>query len=593
MMDLPEQLQTARRGLPEIQEYRILNDFTWHYSLGKWVLHFQLVCNILGHDNIPAASTWYAIVSPSYPLGEIKISPAQSGGITKTFQHQKYNGEQKGLPWRKGEVCVNTSLLRWGRKDYTEEPFEPSARLKWYIQRTVEWLYGAAANHLSTNGDPFELPPLPKEGADHIVFNEDAFTFDLWSKISVPAGLFKFRKISSINTVCIIDEYDTIEGKITYQWGEYITSEHSMEQYGIWLMLKKVPVIEPWQIPTTWDQLFAVAKEQGAVIDKYLFETYVKCNYTIKCVNVGFPIPFLVGMETSRIHWFPINLPEPPTKNGFSNPADYKKHAAKTLFAAGREIVWVSSENWNTEQISARGRLTPLLQNSKIVIIGAGVVGSLFSELLVRLGCHYINCIDDDIFHAGNLSRHILTMNSIRKPKAEELAKRLNTLSPSSNITYSNHSLQDTLDKESKIFENADLVVDATGDDEVISILSNHLSSTSKIFISLSIGLVAKRLFCYVSRNNNKDIEEDFRSKITPWIFLEKEENHSLILPRDGIGCWHPIFPSRLDDIGMMLGAVTKPIEQLLKSNSISNLIIVEKTFNPDNIFSGLRISHG
>jgi hypothetical protein len=39
--------------------------------------------------------------------------------------------------------------------------------------------------------------------------------------------------------------------------------------------------------------------------------------------------------------------------------------------------------------------------------------------------------------------------------------------------------------------------------------------------------------------------------------------------------------------------AVTKPIEQLLTSNNISNLIIVEKTFNPDNIFSGLRISHG
>lgn len=65
------------------------------------------------------------------------------------------------------------------------------------------------------------------------------------------------------------------------------------------------------------------------------------------------------------------------------------------------------------------------LKKSKIVIVGAGGVGSLCSELLVRSGCENIILVDGDIVEKSNLGRQLYNFENIGKLKVECLKNKL------------------------------------------------------------------------------------------------------------------------------------------------------------------------
>lgn len=58
-------------------------------------------------------------------------------------------------------------------------------------------------------------------------------------------------------------------------------------------------------------------------------------------------------------------------------------------------------------------------------IIGAGSVGSVVAELLVRNGITAINLFDDDIIEPHNLGNQLYTAKDISRPKTEALSERL------------------------------------------------------------------------------------------------------------------------------------------------------------------------
>lgn len=48
---------------------------------------------------------------------------------------------------------------------------------------------------------------------------------------------------------------------------------------------------------------------------------------------------------------------------------------------------------------------------------------------------------------------------------------------------------------------------------------------------------------------------------------MEKSENQNIIFPREGIGCYHPLFPARLDDIWTMAGLAIRELEAWWPNN--------------------------
>jgi len=156
--------------------------------------------------------------------------------------------------------------------------------------------------------------------------------------------------------------------------------------------------------------------------------------------------------------------------------------------------------------------------------------------------------IDGERTEIGNLTRHTLSLNDVGKEKAAQLAQRLNSLNPHakvehilSNISLGNREILGQIQKH-------DLIVDCTGNDEVLYALSDIPFSHAMHLFSLSVGFRAQRMFFYHAKKTSFPID-DYRAKIRVWLEAEQDEFKGEVFPREGIGCYHPVFPARCDDI--------------------------------------------
>jgi hypothetical protein len=589
--DIPNDLRVARRELFTVPGFKLLDDLKWDPSLKKWVLHFELHIDV-SSEYVPVDTRWYAIIGASYPRGDISIFPDKTGGITETFRHQRINNIHRDLSWRRGAICVHTTTNAWGRKELTHQPAEPETKLWWHVQRAVDWLYAAATDTLAVDGEPFELPDVAHEDDNLVVFNEDGDTFKKWSVLIGHAGTFNFKTVPGATRIFAVKGFDAANTRIDYSWGKNISTSTSAEGDGIWILLNKIPIVKPWRMPTTWCELYELFQDQGLKVKEILqgvAQKFKKRDF--KLAAIGFPVSEYIGSDPCRIHWLFVRLPDIPVAKGFSKDAARISHKANIWFNDGAQIKWAFSENWNKNEICSRGRLCASLEQSSITLIGAGAAGSHVGELFMRLGCEKINVIDADAISAGNLSRHTLLMNDIRHNKAAAVAAKLNSIFPFANVEYKEKTAEQVLAGEEHFVMDSEILVEGTGEDDVMHLLGNAVSGTDKILISLSLGLMANRLYCFVaSGKENDDIAASFFTKMQPWLIKDNEENKGMTMPREGIGCWHPIFPARLDDILMLLNTAIKPMEKCVSDRVAAELIVVEKTFDEEKNFTGVRI---
>ena len=101
------------------------------------------------------------------------------------------------------------------------------------------------------------------------------------------------------------------------------------------------------------------------------------------------------------------------------------------------------------------------LAGAKVLIVGAGGLGSPAAYYLVAAGAGNIALVDSDNVELSNLNRQLLhTTADIDRPKVESAAEKLEALNPDCNIEI--HSLQLDSNNASSFFENADVAIDCT-----------------------------------------------------------------------------------------------------------------------------------
>jgi hypothetical protein len=249
----------------------------------------------------------------------------------------------------------------------------------------------------------------------------------------------------------------------------------------------------------------------------------------------------------------------------------------------------MSSENWDKKELTSRGSLPSEMVPKSSLVIGAGAVGSILSELLVRAGVENMTIMDGDILRAGNLVRHNLTLNDINQYKVDSLVKRLSECSPHNKITGINKDFPLLGDDNEKMLNQHNVIIDCTAEDEVIHQLEKFEWKTEKKFVSISLGFGAKRLFIYVSQGIGFS-SHAFYELINPWMRKEEKLTNGIEFPREGIGCWHPVFPARADDVWGMVAMAIKSIEAALE-NPIDKpkLLVYEQEWN-DEVFFGTRL---
>lgn len=163
-------------------------------------------------------------------------------------------------------------------------------------------------------------------------------------------------------------------------------------------------------------------------------------------------------------------------------------------------------------------------------------------DKIVRLGVDNITVVDGDFLTIGNFSRHTLTMSALDQHKAEALAVRLNSVFPSVQVRYFNHPFSKQLNDDPQFVSSFNLVMDATGADEVLHILQQVMQAPQKL-ISVSTRIKATRLYVHCTGMFHQ-LKESLDEKIKPWLAKDLEIKKGLELPMEGIGCWHPLFPA-------------------------------------------------
>jgi ThiF family protein len=298
-------------------------------------------------------------------------------------------------------------------------------------------------------------------------------------------------------------------------------------------------------------ELRAVAADQGVDLDRFLRDgTADLHDRADHLLLAGFPVPVRIGEPDRQMHWQAIQLPRLERKviNGFRpNALGYWLTSKDGTLADARPLEWLMAENWHPDQLATRGRLDARLASSQVVLIGAGALGSMIGELLVRAGVWDIMILDHDVVLAGNLVRHTLTLDDLGKNKAEALARRLASISPSVRaVAIEDRFPGGSLDPR---ILGAGLVIDTTGEHKVLEAMAEAEWAGDPTFASFAISMHARRLFAFLAQSNRFDAGV-FDAAYGP--FGQEERDRDEERPWEGVGCWHPVFPARADEMWLM-----------------------------------------
>ena len=176
------------------------------------------------------------------------------------------------------------------------------------------------------------------------------------------------------------------------------------------------------------------------------------------------------------------------------------------------------------------------------------------------------------------------------KFKASALGARISTLSPYVKAEAINTKFENVRQQDANHVREQDIVIDTTGNDDVLFYLENFQWSDLPFFCSISIGLQARRLYVLIARRP-KFPRAFFLRHVNKWLVKDKLEYDGSPLPRSGgIGCWHPAFPARVDDMWLFASVAVKYMERHISTNKrYTKLAVFEKVMDKAS-FGGIRL---
>lgn len=591
----PESLKKALRALEEMPFCVFLEDLSLRG--GTWTLHLAITIDTL--ENIPKWTEWYVVLPRNYPYGEIGIFPSKVNGITGTYPHQAYNGPgDQDCPWLTGNPCLRTSLRTLGRREYDEEPMSTEWRLAWHVRRLKKWLESADSGDLLKNGDPFELPEYPKTSpTDNFGFvgsrgKIDELEEESWGKY----GSAILHRIVGANQTRIwipLKFRDAKDALISDQTKNDLEECEKADIFAAWVRVEHVPHVAPWRGLGTYGELREFLKRETIDLDQVILHFSAKLRDGKQHpLLIGFPIPERVGDEQGAWFWLALLLPVLTYQhvNGFrdNNPRSYGAYDKETILAGNKEICWLKSRSWHSKDILNRGSFKKEFATKRVLIIGLGAVGAVVAELLVRAGIKHLVLVDDDRLEIGNLTRHTLTIKELGEYKTEAIRRRLNMLEPHVDVESLAYSFFEANKEARDAIAGSDLIMDCSGDDSLLYDLSKIEFDKEKLFASISLGLEAKQLFVFCSKTNVFPAEQ-FKHDVQPYLENEVRAWAGYDIPHDGIGCWHPAFPARCDDVWLMTAAAVKIVEAFVQDNGqVAGLTVFRQKY-VGGVFCGIE----
>lgn len=565
----------ASAHLKGMRGVRILEGWRQYEAPCGWVLKCRLCVESENTELVPAQTDWYVKIANIYPDGNIEFDPARERSITATFQHQFYNGPGAGqLPWRTGRICAKGALFSLRRHVYADEPFDAHERLRWNVERAREWLLDASSGTLVQKGDPFELPDYGAR-ASHVTlaFSESPGSLVVWRKRCGEHGVALFGQLREPKNTLAALVFNDRENKPIREipWNSRLKRSILKVHVVPWVLLPDVPFLSPWQAPMSWGELRRFAEDHNIDWSRLLNNLTWPLSWDHnQFMLLGFGVPEVVGGPTRQLHWQALLFPGVKTESK-RDPCTGRSLLSETdADPEGEQLYslqWQRSQNWHARQILNRGMFADRVCNARILLIGAGALGSMMAEIFVRGGATSLVLLDGEELEIGNLARHTLTLGDIGTRKVHGLAERLRSISPHVAISEIAQHFERLEPRDVEAITNADIVLDATGNDDVLRAVERFHWDSSPLFSSVSVGLQARRLYVFTARRRRLPAAF-FLRHMRKWLERDGEEYDGGPLPiAGGIGCWHPTFPARVDDMWLLAATATKHLEKKLQSD--------------------------
>ncbi|KQM79642.1 ThiF family adenylyltransferase [Xylophilus sp. Leaf220] len=552
----------------------------WHsHGPGTWSLPLVVRLSVPPSEAVPLETSWHLVVEGSSFEVDVGIYPDGKNGLTATFPHQSHNDKpEKDKPWRTGNPCVERPIANLGRVAWNDEPqSDLQARMRWKVERLLHWVDAAAEGRLVQTGDPFEVPAFPAGWvADMVAFNESKPDLAFWNASAVTWGFARMAAVPRAKRTLVLTEFMAGAGATIRKvdWSAPITDTQP-DFMGIWIKLPTIPVLQPWQRPTTWRELNSLLEADGfdlAYILQYAGAAYRKSSSKARHYRLllGFPVAERIGDTPDRLHWLAIHTvplcSRKTPREGFRTTEDNHLRWDRELASSTKSLVWQRTSNWASDQMRMRGEAEDMVRRKKVLLIGCGTLGAAVAENLLRMGVTNMGLMDSDVFQHGNLSRHVLTMEDIGHAKSIALAARLNSAMPDARVEALTDRFPPAKANMANRLRGYDVIVDCTAEDAVLHAMGQFEWGNEKQFVVLSITWRAEGLLAYAASEAafpTYDATAKFGAAPTPPVNFDEAR-------AEGVGCWNPVFPATADDVQLWAALGSKFVRRAIISGERS-----------------------
>lgn len=161
-------------------------------------------------------------------------------------------------------------------------------------------------------------------------------------------------------------------------------------------------------------------------------------------------------------------------QNGFRKQARNKQnriipsHRVKSVWAQFSRLEHIRVIRTDSDWVHGRG-LDPhhrTLAYSRVMVLGAGSLGSQVASRLAQAGVGNITIVDPEELDSSNVGRHALGIDSVRESKAKHLASQLSSKYPHGDFQGFKACWQDVLREKPSTFKDADLFVSCIAESE-------------------------------------------------------------------------------------------------------------------------------
>lgn len=559
-VEATEALRQARRTLDDLFPRVSVEDWIWDDSTGEWCLAFTV--RLERWNIVPDVSRWIATTSPDYPNGKIRIYPAIDGGIEDTYPHQSNNGlVYHGKYCRSGNICLFTASMEWARQG------DASFTLLSHVERLIEWLEKANEGLLANVGDHFEFPMQRIVLNEIVLYFEDEATKRIWDNHSNWLDGTVEAVENDCGHICLSSFYDSRGELIRFvEWGMCSKADKTREPVlGIWFISKSIPHIRCWQSPNTYGELRKWAKAEGLDLDRIIARNSSRLRDGLRhYLAIGVFCPDIVGEHGRVLSWFVAKLPRLADVKEFGPGGVHSPQVLKSVdrhkyLASDRKIHWCRSVNCAKDQMHSRGSLCDRLTDSRIALIGAGSLGSLVADNLVRGGVTNLCIFDSDVFEIGNVTRHVLRACDVGEDKSDALSTHLNAISPAARIEG-----RSNLEKgDANLLEKYDIIIDCSSSPAVLMCF-DEMKGENRLFIC-SFGYAAENVYFSASTLglfSSSAYWETFGEMLR----ADASRINTEELPWEGTGCWSPVFPAKNADVSRAASLVVDCVNQMMEN---------------------------